>query len=205
MAGGKGTRMGAREEKPMIVLEGKPIIEHVIDTLLAVEEITRIVVACSPNTPRTLEHIVQSGIRAQGQLTGGNGYHEDMKEAIRCAKISGPTLVTVSDIPLVTSDIVRGAIAAYNDSNKQSLCILLPASSSLNSDVQPFESNGISVVATGLNIVNASKITEPRLTQLDLIIDRPRELLNTNTKKDIELARSILTNDNKTDDNTEKQ
>ncbi|MCW4036576.1 MAG: NTP transferase domain-containing protein [Candidatus Bathyarchaeota archaeon] len=33
MAGGKGTRMALRGEKPLLEVDGKPMIEHVIEAL----------------------------------------------------------------------------------------------------------------------------------------------------------------------------
>ena len=38
MAGGKGTRMGTRTEKPLIELGGDPMIKRVIDALSASKE-----------------------------------------------------------------------------------------------------------------------------------------------------------------------
>jgi adenosylcobinamide-phosphate guanylyltransferase len=53
MAGGKGTRMKGREEKPLVKVGGKPLIEHVLNALKSTEKIDEIVVAVSENTLKT--------------------------------------------------------------------------------------------------------------------------------------------------------
>ena len=44
MAGGKGTRMRASEEKPLIKVCGKPVIEYVICALKGAKKIDSIIV-----------------------------------------------------------------------------------------------------------------------------------------------------------------
>ena len=53
MAGGKGTRMQHSEEKPLVQVGGKPIIEYVIKALENARRVDSIVVAVSYHTPRT--------------------------------------------------------------------------------------------------------------------------------------------------------
>ncbi len=57
MAGGKGTRMQIREEKPLIKVCGKPVIEYVIAALQHAKKINRIIVATSACTPKTAHHL----------------------------------------------------------------------------------------------------------------------------------------------------
>ena len=57
MAGGKGTRMGTRTEKPLIELGGDPMIKRVIDALSASKKVSEIIIATSPNTPKTHEFV----------------------------------------------------------------------------------------------------------------------------------------------------
>ena len=40
MAGGKGRRMEVSEEKPMLTVGGKPVIEHVLTALLNAKSMT---------------------------------------------------------------------------------------------------------------------------------------------------------------------
>ena len=53
MAGGKGTRMWLREEKPLLKVGRKPMIQHVLMALKDAEKISEIIVAVSKYTPPT--------------------------------------------------------------------------------------------------------------------------------------------------------
>ena len=191
MAGGRGTRMSPASEKPMELLAGKPLLDHIVETLKTVSDVNRIVVACSPNAPETRIHAMGLGGVVEVCETSGSGYHKDMKMAIRTAKITGAVIVIASDVPLISTDIIKQAITEFHLSGKQSLCVLLPAASCLCEGPSPFIMEGLSVVATGVNIVDADMIHSAELSQKNLILDRPVELLNTNTKKDLQLANTL--------------
>ena len=55
MAGGKGTRMVLSEEKPLLRVGGKPVIEHVLTALKKSKKVNSIVVAVSDYTPKTAQ------------------------------------------------------------------------------------------------------------------------------------------------------
>ena len=52
MAGGRGTRLNSKVEKPLYDLNGKPLIEYVLDNFRA-SGVDKIIVALSPHTPIT--------------------------------------------------------------------------------------------------------------------------------------------------------
>ena len=54
MAGGMGKRLG-KDEKPLTLLCGKPLIQYVLEALLGSKNIERIFVATSPRVKRTNE------------------------------------------------------------------------------------------------------------------------------------------------------
>ena len=53
MAGGKGTRMKSDLEKPLTILGGKPLIQHVLEALQDSLLVDKIIVATSSKTPQT--------------------------------------------------------------------------------------------------------------------------------------------------------
>jgi adenosylcobinamide-phosphate guanylyltransferase len=57
MAGGKGTRLNSDIEKPLIPLNKKPLICHVISNLFSSKHIDEIIVATSDNTLETLKFL----------------------------------------------------------------------------------------------------------------------------------------------------
>jgi adenosylcobinamide-phosphate guanylyltransferase len=72
MAGGKGSRMALSEEKPLIQVGGKPIIEHVLMALKNAKKVNSIVVAVSDYTPKTAQLMLQfpvSIVKTPGKST----------------------------------------------------------------------------------------------------------------------------------------
>ena len=77
MAGGRGARMECATEKPLIELFGIPMIQHVIDALSKSKGVSDIIVATSPNTPKTSLYLQKHDIKIF--QTPGNGYVEDLQ------------------------------------------------------------------------------------------------------------------------------
>ena len=71
MAGGKGTRMHLAEEKPLIKICGKPVIEYVIAALENAKKIDSIVVAVTGCTPKTAK--VPKPVPSQSRRDTGEG------------------------------------------------------------------------------------------------------------------------------------
>ena len=76
MAGGKGTRMKLAEEKPLIDVCGKPVIEYVLAALKEPKKIDRIIVATRTSTPKTAELMKEFGVKVLE--TPGKDYVSDM-------------------------------------------------------------------------------------------------------------------------------
>ncbi|MCS6767278.1 MAG: NTP transferase domain-containing protein [Candidatus Nitrosocaldus sp.] len=70
MAGGKGSRLAMDEEKPLVRVNGRPMISYVMDALLHSKCFDGIVVAVSRNTQRTKGYILDGyAARACNTLT----------------------------------------------------------------------------------------------------------------------------------------
>ena len=57
MAGGMGTRLKVPCEKPLFKLHNKPLIKYVLDNLNSSKLVEKIIIATSPNTPKTRDYI----------------------------------------------------------------------------------------------------------------------------------------------------
>ncbi|WP_296862053.1 NTP transferase domain-containing protein [uncultured Methanobrevibacter sp.] len=57
MAGGRGTRLKTPVEKPLFRLHNKPLIKYVLDNLNSSKLVEKIIIATSPNTPKTVDYI----------------------------------------------------------------------------------------------------------------------------------------------------
>lgn len=194
MAGGKGTRMKLQGEKPLIQIQGKPMIQHVYQAVLAAVEVDEIVVATSKNTPKTTEFIKKSGLNVIE--TPGDGYIEDLGFLISESNVnplkSGITddiLVTITaDLPLITGEIIDQVIREYKKCGKQAMCVAVP--------VEFFKEHGLKhglvmgdVVPSGLNILRRNNNQQDeevlRLSKFELA-------LNINSPEDIISLKKFL-------------
>src|SRR5208337_3245954 len=121
MAGGKATRMASEFEKPLVEVGGKPMLLLVVEALKKSKNIDRIVVAISPNTPKT--GLVAREIGVEVMETRGLGYEEDMKFAIKQRKLRD-VMVVSADLPLLTPLLVDRAIECYRTEMKPALSVM---------------------------------------------------------------------------------
>ena len=77
MAGGKGSRMDFKSEKPLIMINNKPMIQYVIDALNESKKVNDIIVATSKNTPETDKFLKEIGIKTF--VTPGEDYVHDLR------------------------------------------------------------------------------------------------------------------------------
>lgn len=111
MAGGRSTRFGG-SEKPMALLRGKPMIAWVVDAL-ELGFAGPVAVAVSPRTPQTARWARARGLRVVE--TPGRGFVEDAALAARTLGL--PLLVAAADLPLLSPEVVAGAIRRHAESH----------------------------------------------------------------------------------------
>jgi adenosylcobinamide-phosphate guanylyltransferase len=156
MAGGKGTRMGTRIEKPLIELGGIPMIKRVIDAISASNKVHEIIIATSPNTPKTHEFVQKRGYKVF--QTPGKGYVEDLQYFISENYPEDPNhiiLTITADMPLITSETIDDILSEYEMCGNPAMCVAVP--------VQIFRKYGLrpsivleDVVPSGLNILRSN-------------------------------------------------
>ncbi|KXB06553.1 hypothetical protein AKJ52_02105 [candidate division MSBL1 archaeon SCGC-AAA382C18] len=191
MAGGVGSRMESTQEKPLIQLDGKPMIKHVIESLNKLDSIEKIFVATSSKTPKTSKFIEDIGLEVVE--TSGSGYHPDMKEAIE--KIGDETVLVISsDLPLVKKSDLEKIIRKFKKFEKPALSTFIELK---NSDFEfraeeSFEMDGREVAPAGINLIEGRKIDESYIEQKNLILSRSEIGLNVNSKNDLRRAERIL-------------
>ncbi|GAB4309194.1 MAG: TIGR00454 family protein [Methanobacteriaceae archaeon] len=186
MAGGKGSRMKYPQEKPLIKINGKPMIDHVIDALTNSKNIDDIIVSTTPNTPRTKEFAEKKGI--QVIETPGKGYVEDLGIIISKLDSDSILLTIAADLPLISSDLIDFVLNEYEKCEKPAMCVALPLEIFENNNLQPsMVFDGI--VPSGLNILRCiNKIQDEEV----LILSEIELALNINTCEDIKLIEKFL-------------
>jgi len=196
MAGGKGKRIGLPTEKPLLIFLGKPMIDWVAEAVSSAEKVSDFQVVTSTNTPETEEHCSSKGWKVL--RTDALGYHDDLKQATREAKLFGPVLTVPADLPTVTSQLLDGVIGEFGVCGKDFLAVFVP--------IQIRQNLGLSIDSTdeykgdwyavsGVNIVNGAKIQgQGKIETAALITNEVEIALNINTLRDLEIAERIMRN-----------
>lgn len=188
MAGGKGTRMTLSEEKPLLLVGGKPVIEHVIKALKDSKKINSIVVAVSGYTPKTTRHLQDSEVAIL--KTPGKEYVSDMAYAIKILKLQ--TVLTIpADMPLLTGKIIDDVVRKYVEYGKPALAVVVPLETKQKLGMSlsySFEYDGKSVVPAGININDGTRIDEPELDQAIYIVNSSEVAVNINTIQELQIA-----------------
>ncbi|MBW6470837.1 MAG: NTP transferase domain-containing protein [Methanosarcinaceae archaeon] len=194
MAGGLGKRLGMGE-KPCIEILGRPLISYVVDALEGSGKIDRIFVAVSPATPNT--KIVVTNYydgRIKFIQTSGGNYVGDMIHAVESAGIVDPVLIIMSDLPLITPDMIDSIICEYEQCGKPAMSVHVPISVCTNLGVRPdtvFNRNGNLIVPTGVNILDGKDIRHEQ-EDFNLVLEHPELALNINTVEDLKRCKDML-------------
>ena len=186
MAGGKGTRMEMDVEKPLVEINGKPMIQYVINALKNTDKINKIIVATSKNTPETKTFLNEQGMDIIE--TPGDGYVNDLGFIISNFELNDVILTVTADLPLINSDIIDYVLEEYEKSDKPAMSVLVPIDVFKKYNIKPtmmFEN----LIPSGLNILRSINKTQDEKV---LIIGRIELALNINTCEDIKLLKNLL-------------
>jgi adenosylcobinamide-phosphate guanylyltransferase len=194
MAGGKGKRMGLPVEKPLLPFLGKPLIDWVAEAVESATKVSEFYVVTSGNTPETEKHCKTKGWKILH--TNAKGYHDDLKQAVHDADLTGAILTIPADVPAVTGKFLDKVISAFEASGKDFLAVFVPIEKRERlglSISSTDEYKGVWYAVSGVNIINGAKIQEKGKIETSAIITEEIEvLLNVNTLKDLEVAEKMM-------------
>lgn len=185
MAGGRGTRLASKVEKPLLLLKGKPLIAYVLEALKKSKHIARIIIVTSESTKKTESWAKKLGVETV--TAPGAGYVEDLLFALRSLKL-GKTLVVSADLPLLKSEEIDWAVEEYLKCGRSSAFIAVP--------LRVFEENKFTptrleeFVPSGLNFVDGNHLDEK--DEAKIISENPSFALNVNTQEDLKRAEDII-------------
>lgn len=156
MAGGKGTRLHLDCEKPMVKVNDKPMINHVVDALMNSKYVDKILVAVSKNTPLTTKFLESFPVIIVP--TSGKGYIEDLSEVLsnrEYVEKDEVIMTIVADLPLVTSEQLDDVFEHYFERDKPAMCVSVSASLFEEYGIEPtLVFDGL--VPTGVNLLLAN-------------------------------------------------
>jgi adenosylcobinamide-phosphate guanylyltransferase len=194
MAGGKGTRMKLSEEKPLIHVCGKPVIEYVVAALKHAKKIDQIIVATSATTPKTTALMKRLGVKVIE--TPGKDYVSDMGYTVQTLKL-GVFLAIAADLPLVKHEMIDAVVERYEHCGKPALTVAVPleVKTSLGMSIEySFKTeDNQDVVPVGINVIDGSKRYGDEWLDQEIFVLNYQELaVNINTVQELQLAEQLL-------------
>jgi adenosylcobinamide-phosphate guanylyltransferase len=193
MAGGKGTRMQIAQEKPLIKVCGKPVIEYVLEALKKAKKIDSVIVAVSNCTPKTAVFLSQFPVKVV--QTPGKDYVSDMGYASQTLKL-GVFLAIAADLPLVKGEVLDAIIERYERCGKPALTVAVPleTKTKLGMSVEySFKMDGRDVVPVGINVIDGSKRYGDEWLDQDIcLLDLNELAVNINTIQELHLAERLI-------------
>jgi len=189
MAGGKGTRLALKEEKPLLEVSGKPVIDHVLEALKNAQKLVGVAVAVSDYTPKSAAYLKGSSV--QVLKTPGNEYVSDLAYAVKTLKLE-VVLALPADMPLIKGEIIDDVIEHFLAAGKPALAVAVPLETKKRLGMglgYAFEHDGQVVVPAGINMIEGKRIDDGELEQEVYVVDKPEVAVNINTVKELELAR----------------
>jgi len=192
MAGGRGNRMALSEEKPLLRVGGRPMIEYVISALRDSKGVEEIVVAVSQHTPETAKLMKRYPVKIL--KTPGEGYVSDMRYAV--GKLKLDTVLTISaDLPLITGEIVDQIIERYRQCCKPALTVVVPIETKDKLGLggeYVLEAGNKRLVPAGINVIDGRRVDEGELEEEIYVIDREEVAVNVNTPNDLKIAQRLF-------------
>ena len=193
MAGGKGTRMRISQEKPLIQVCGKPVIEYVLAALKEAKKIGSIIVATSSCTPKTTQLMKQLGV--QVIETPGKDYVSDMGYAVQTLKL-GIFLAIAADLPLVNGEMIDAIVDRYERCGKPALTVAVPLETKAKLGMcieYSFKTDNKDVVPVGINVIDGRKRYGDEWLDRDIYLMENQALaVNINTVQELQLAEQLL-------------
>jgi adenosylcobinamide-phosphate guanylyltransferase len=148
MCGGRGTRLAADREKPLVPIAGTPMVERVRGALAA-SSVERVFAVTSPATPETAATLHDPIIE-----TPGDGYVADLERALDDDRVTTPVLTVAADLPLLDGDAVDDVLAANGADRSLSVVVPVGRKRALGLSVDTrFRHRGVAVTPAGVNVV----------------------------------------------------
>ncbi|MCX8175664.1 MAG: NTP transferase domain-containing protein [Candidatus Bathyarchaeota archaeon] len=193
MAGGRGERLKVEEEKPLLKLKGKPLIQYVVEALKKVVAVDRIVVVTSKYTPKTAS-MVQS-LQVEVLEAPGKGYIADLCYAVKKLGLKGPIMVVSADLPLISHEVLNMVIEYFKQRGKPALSVMVSRQVFERLGLTPsltLNVNGNLLVPAGINIVSDEIIGGGGIEEEKMVLDVEEVAVNVNTVEDLNVAEKLL-------------
>lgn len=188
MCGGKGTRMQAGTEKPLLKAGKAAMIERVASALAGSHRFERIVAVASPDAPKTKEFLRARGIEVIE--TAGEGYSQDLSLALARLKPE-KVMVVPADIPLLDARTVDDIVDATISKQEQAVSIVLDKEFVERMGAKPSVVIG-RYCHSGITFFDTARVADESVQEHYVAMNRREIALNVNTKEELDLAETLL-------------
>jgi adenosylcobinamide-phosphate guanylyltransferase len=193
MAGGVGRRMPSKEEKPMLLVNGKPMISYVFTALKGSNCFDKIIAMVSHNTPKTAQFLARLG--AEVANSSGSDYVKDLNYALELIR-PNKALIISGDMPLIDSNTIKQIVSNYDKCKKP--CLTVMVSKVMLDDLGMstdycLENDNKIICNTGVSIIDSSKVNGySNIDEEFFVIDKVQLAVNVNTKRELQIAEKLL-------------
>ena len=185
MAGGRGTRLKTPVEKPLFKLHNEPLIKYVLDNLNSSKSVEKIIIATSPNTPKTSDYIKNFSYEILD--TPGVDFVHDLSfilDFFESKSREDILLFINADLPFISGKCIDYIINSYFESQKEALSTLIPVTIFENLNLEyEYEYKGL--VPAGVNILRSINRVQD---EHQLVLNKEELAFNINTLQDADAA-----------------
>ncbi|AHZ22300.1 GTP--adenosylcobinamide-phosphate guanylyltransferase [Haloferax mediterranei ATCC 33500] len=189
MCGGRGTRLDAAVEKPLVDICGRPMLDRIAEALHR-SRVETVHAVTSPHTPNTRTRASDLGLHCID--APGDGYVSDLGFALE--RVSRPVVTVVADLPLLLPDHVDAVMEAAAGGSLTA-CVPVELKQTLGASLDDslvFDYQGTAVCPTGLGVIGTkTDTTQSDSTDTDstmYLTSDTKLALNVNRPTDIALA-----------------
>jgi adenosylcobinamide-phosphate guanylyltransferase len=188
MCGGRATRMKAGTEKPLLKVDGIPMIDRVISALADTCRFDRIIAVASPNTPKTKEFLAAKGIEII--KTTGESYSQDLSRLLLGLK-PHKVFVAPADIPLLDSKTVNDIVVLASMQTVPAVSVIIDKEFVEKLGVKPSVALGEQYCHSGITIFDAAKAGLGPIEEQYVVMNEVKVAVNVNTKEELGLAEKL--------------
>jgi adenosylcobinamide-phosphate guanylyltransferase len=190
MCGGRATRMKAGTEKPLLKVNGIPMVERVILALAGSRRFDRIIAVVSPSTPKTKEFLAAKGIEIIE--AAGEGYSQDLSRILSGLK-PRKVFVVPADVPLLDSRVVGDIVALASKRTAPAVSVIVDKEFVEKLGVKPSVMlDGEQYCHSGITVFDAAKAGAGPIEEQYVVMNEVKVAVNVNTKEELGLAEKLL-------------
>jgi molybdenum cofactor cytidylyltransferase len=113
LAAGEGRRFGGG--KLLAELDGKPLLEHAIEAVLAVPAIDRVLVVLGADAPEIRSRVDLGGVESVVCDAWRDGISASLRTGVAALEEAEAVVVTLGDQPLITSQVIAAVVDRVGD------------------------------------------------------------------------------------------